>query len=104
MASDDDRIVQIIPGTGWRSWWYDHDEQKAWCDPLVAWGLREDGTVVALDFSTDGVAWDPTGAADWLGVWPAGQAPDADDIAAMKERKHLSSLKTEETASEEKTP
>lgn len=48
--SADERIIQLIPGTGWQAT-YNPGKPDEFTEPLVAWGLRSDGSVIPL--STD---------------------------------------------------
>lgn len=53
LTSDDvDRIVQIIPGGGWKvTYRVDGRNDRT---PVVAWGLTASGTVVPLDVCPNG--------------------------------------------------
>lgn len=47
-----DDIVQLIPADGWCAIYAHDGEEVAW--PVVAFGLRRDGSVRALDMAMDG--------------------------------------------------
>jgi hypothetical protein len=59
---DPDQIVTIIPGGGWMIW----DGRRGWSTPVVAWALRRDGSVVAMESDSAGLVWplDPTDGHD----------------------------------------
>jgi len=51
------RIVQIMPGGGWlieRPAWGPGDEVTRLIRPVVAWALREDGSLVPIELESDG--------------------------------------------------
>jgi hypothetical protein len=66
-SSDHEQVVTLIPAGGWRIEYTD-DDGATISEPLVGWGLREDGSVVPL--TTDS----------------AGLVDDLDDLAAGKWR------------------
>lgn len=43
----DERVIQLMPATGWQVT-YNAGQPDAFTEPLVAWGLRTDGSVVPL--------------------------------------------------------
>jgi hypothetical protein len=47
-------VVALIPAAGWRVGWRSDDGQE-WTQPLVGWGLRDDGSVVPLDTDCNGL-------------------------------------------------
>lgn len=47
-------VVALLPSGGWRIEWTNKGEAP-WSEPLVGWGLRQDGAVVALDTDSDGL-------------------------------------------------
>lgn len=52
---DPTRIVALLPADGWRVEWTQSKTSPFWSQPLVGWGLRADGRVVALEADTSGV-------------------------------------------------
>ena len=56
--SDDDptRIVALLPADGWRVEWTEGKDKPFYSEPLVGWGLRANGSVVALEGHDSGVA------------------------------------------------
>lgn len=54
MTDNTDRIVQIIPGTGWRAH-YRRPEGSTFSSPIVAWALLANGDVRALDVDQTGL-------------------------------------------------
>lgn len=67
----DNDIIQIIPGGGWQV--RGEVDGKPYVYPLVAWGLRRDGTVVPLDAGSEGLV-DELDDLGWTvappGGWP----------------------------------
>lgn len=49
----EDRIIQLIPGTGWQVTFNAGQEDES-TEPLLAWGLRTDGSVVPLATDCNG--------------------------------------------------
>jgi hypothetical protein len=47
MKDEESKIVQLMPADGWYAHFKNIDGEK-WQTPLIAWGLREDGSVVPL--------------------------------------------------------
>jgi hypothetical protein len=50
----DPSVFALIPPAGWRVAWRG-DDGTEWTQPLVGWGLRDDGSVVPLDTDCDGL-------------------------------------------------
>jgi hypothetical protein len=58
-------VVALIPAAGWRVTWRADDGQE-WTQPLVGWGLRDDGLVVPLDTDCNGLVEPLT---EVVGTW-----------------------------------
>ncbi|AWK74270.1 hypothetical protein CBI38_24660 [Rhodococcus oxybenzonivorans] len=56
----DNRVVQMIPATGWQVT-HNHGTEDEFTEPLVAWGLRSDGSVVPLNTDCGGLVEDLDG-------------------------------------------
>ena len=76
------RFVQLIPAEGWRAWHLE-DDGEVWWHPVVAWGLRLDGLVVALYTSGDGFAKELHSAdVPIIVTGPGEERPSDDDLRA----------------------
>lgn len=51
---NDEKIVQIIPATGWRALYAEDDGTWTWTD-LVCWALFENGDIQPIDTDRTGI-------------------------------------------------
>lgn len=65
MNDQTERIVQLIPGTGWNAIYAMENGQEETV-PLVAWALLSNGDVKALDTDRNGYIEFPTEVANFV--------------------------------------
>lgn len=68
-----DPVVGVIPGGGWRALY--NDDGKASVDPLIAWLVHPDGSVVPVDTDNDGITSIPTEVSNFVRLLPPGEEP-----------------------------
>lgn len=63
-----ERTVAALPPGAWVAQFKDDDDGSVWSTPLIGWAVHDDGTATPLIATADGLADNPDGDANFVGV------------------------------------